>query len=82
MECIKFFRRKPLDFNSRGVEFEPAKGQNIDEFLFTPVVAGIWQQHELWDGTYTYDDLLDAHELLSVKYENECRANDAGRKDN
>ena len=23
----------------------------------------MWKQHELWDGTYTLDDLLDAAEL-------------------
>ena len=41
--------------------------------------AGLWQQHELWDGTYTFSDLLDAHELLDVRYENERRANVAAR---
>ena len=40
---------------------------NLDEFLFLPVSAGMWQQHELWDGTYTIDDLLDAVELIAVK---------------
>lgn len=34
-------------------------------------------QRELWDGTYTFDDLLDAHELLDVKEENLRRAEDA-----
>ena len=43
-------------------------------FLFLPVSAGMWQQHELWDGTYTLDDLLDAVELIRVKRENEYRA--------
>ena len=27
----------------------------------------------LWDGTYTLDDLLDAAELIQVRYENEAR---------
>lgn len=40
---------------------------NLDEFLFLPVYAGLWQQHELWDGTYTLDDLLDAVEMITVK---------------
>ena len=40
---------------------------NLDEFLFLPVSAGLWRQHELWDGTYTLDDLLDAAELILVK---------------
>lgn len=39
-------------------------------FLFTPVVEKLWQQHELWDGTYTFDDLLDIHEALWVKNKN------------
>ena len=35
---------------------------------------GLWRQHELWDGTYTLDDLLDAVELICVRRENEKRA--------
>jgi len=37
----------------------------------------MWQQHELWDNTYTFDDFLDAHEILAIKRENEDRAYDA-----
>lgn len=40
----------------------------------------MWQQHQVWDGTYTLDDLLDAHEILAVKHENEQRAMDAARQ--
>ncbi len=47
---------------------------NLDEFLFLPVAHGLWRQHELWDGTYTLDDLLDAVELIRVTRENEVRA--------
>ena len=47
---------------------------NIDEFLFLPVAAGYWRQHELWDGTYTLDDLLDVTEMIRVMRENEQRA--------
>lgn len=50
---------------------------NLDAFLFLPVAAGIWNQHELWDGTYTLDDLLDAIELIAVRRENEARAREA-----
>ena len=39
-----------------------------------PVAAGLWQQHELWNGTYTLDDLLDLVELIRVRRENEARA--------
>ncbi|WP_278245476.1 DUF6889 family protein [Clostridium ihumii] len=37
----------------------------------------MWKQYELWDGTYTLDDLLDAHEILEVTAENERRAHEA-----
>ena len=52
----------------------------MDEFAFLPVTAGMWQQHELWDGTYTLDDLLDAVEMIRVKRENERRAAEAARR--
>ena len=47
---------------------------NLYAFLFLPVAAGMWKQHELWDGTYTLDDLLDAIELIQVNRENEMRS--------
>ena len=50
-----------------------AECPNVDEFAFLPVTAGMWRQHELWDGTYTLDDLLDAVEVIRVKRENEVR---------
>ena len=34
-------------------------------------MAGHWRQHELWDGTYTLDDLADMHEIMLVQSENE-----------
>lgn len=40
----------------------------------------MWQQHELWDGTYTLDDLLDAQEILTVKAENEARARESAER--
>jgi len=49
----------------------------VDEFLFWPVTEGFWRQHELWDGTYTLDDLLDIIELIRVRRENELRAQEA-----
>ena len=54
----------------------------MDEFLFLPVAAGFWRQHELWDGTYTLDDLLDITELIRVRRENEYRAMEAARQAN
>ena len=38
-----------------------------------PVMAGIWRQSDTWDGTYTCVDLLDAHEMLDLKAENDRR---------
>jgi len=42
-------------------------------YLFTPVALKLWKQHETCDGTYTLEDLLDIHEMLSVNNENERR---------
>ena len=50
---------------------------HVDEFAFLPVAAGMWRQHELWDGTYTLDDLLDAVEVIRVRREKEQRALEA-----
>lgn len=61
--------------------FEPARCANVNEFVYGPVIAGMWQQHEVWDGTYILDDLLDAHEILSVKSENQYRVNESQKGD-
>ncbi len=53
----------------------------IDTFAYAPVIAGMWQQHEVFDGTYDLDDLLDAHEILFVKAENERRAMEASKSE-
>ncbi|MHB9057143.1 MAG: DUF6889 family protein [Paludibacteraceae bacterium] len=80
MEYYQFFRRKPLDFAVRSnVEFVPAQCKNLNEFQYAPVIAGVWQQHQLWDKTYTLDDLLDIHEIMTVKHENEYRASEAAK---
>ena len=49
--------------------------------MFAPVEAGFWKQHELWDGTYSLDDLLDIHELMAVSNENKMRSYDAAKKE-
>ncbi|WP_275541051.1 DUF6889 family protein [Clostridium tetani] len=41
----------------------------------------MWRQHEVWDGTYTLDDLFDAHEILKVTSENERRAYEASQRE-
>lgn len=42
-------------------------------------MAGDWRQHEVWDGTYNWEDLLDWHEMNQVKIENEWRRHDADK---
>lgn len=41
----------------------------------------MWEQYQVWDGTYTLDDLLDAHEILEVTAENERRSYEASQRD-
>lgn len=53
---------------------------NLDAFCFAPVAAGLWKQHEVFDGTYDFDDLMDAHELLAVRAINELRAKEAAER--
>ena len=80
MEPFRFFRRRRVGDGERQPGYIPLTCPNIDEFLFLPVAAGMWRQHELWDGTYTLDDLLDIAELIRVRRENEKRAADAARE--
>ena len=68
-----------VETGNRSCGYCPVSCPNIDEFLFLPVAAGLWKQHELWDGTYTLDDLLDIVELIRVRRENENRAAEAAR---
>jgi hypothetical protein len=53
----------------------------VNAFLFAPVIAGMWEQHQVWDSTYSLDDLLDAHEILAVKHENERRAYESSQRE-
>lgn len=80
MDVGWFFRRKRADFNGRPARFLTVEAPNINEFAFLPVAAGLWKQHELWDGTYTFDDLLDIVEMIQVRNENEARAAEAARE--
>jgi len=40
------------------------------------VAAGLWRQHETFDGTYDIQDLIDVLEYLEVKAENTRRFED------
>ena len=81
MDAVGFFRRRRAGLPSRRPGYDPVSAPNLNEFLFLPVSLGFWKQHELWDGTYTLDDLLDITELIRVRRENGIRAAEAARKD-
>ena len=68
-----------MEDGNRPCGYLPLTCPNIDEFLFLPVAEGFWRQHELWDGTYTLDDLLDITELIRVRCENQSRSAEAAR---
>ena len=80
MDAGGFFRRKRPDLPTGRPGYTPYRAPNLNEFLFLPVSAGIWEQHQLWDGTYTLDDLLDATELILIRRENERRAMEASHQ--
>ena len=79
MEPVRFFRRRAVEGRDRACGYCPVTCPNIDEFLFLPVAEGYWRQHELWDGTYTLDDLLDITELIRIRRDNQKRAAQAAR---
>lgn len=68
-----FFYRRRVSVEGPGVEFEPIGFPTLDAYLFRPVVAGMWTHREAVDGTFTFTDLMDAHEVLDVKAANEAR---------
>ena len=74
MEPGGFFRRRRVGGVTRETGFVPVEAPNIDELAFLPVAAGFWRQRELWDGTYTLDDLMDIVEMIQVTAENQRRA--------
>ena len=52
-----------------------AASRQAQQEWVTAIACG--EQHELRDGTYTLDDLLDIVELIRARRENEERAADA-----
>jgi hypothetical protein len=61
--------------------FEVAPYKTLNPFLWQPVAAGVWKQHELFDGTYDVGDLLDVLEYLDTKAETARRARHAAEKE-
>jgi hypothetical protein len=41
----------------------------------------MWKQHELTDGTYDFWDLVDMNTALSIRDENQFRAQEAAARD-
>ena len=67
-----FFRRRRVEVTGgQNGLCDVVPMPNLDEFLWLPVSKGLWRQHELWDGTYCIDDLLDAVEMIVIKRERE-----------
>lgn len=50
--------------------FEAASFPTLNPLLWRPIGAGLWRQHEIFDGTYDVGDLLEILEYLDVKEEN------------
>jgi hypothetical protein len=47
--------------------------------LFRPVFAGLWTHADIAKDTFSFVDLIDAHEFLDVQTENKARAEDAAQ---
>ena len=62
-----FFRRSRVKEPAGGRVSGEIEMPNVDEFAFLPVIYGFWRQHEVWDGTYTIDDLLDIVEVILAR---------------
>jgi hypothetical protein len=52
------------------VEPDPggAAEDDLDGYVFRPVLAGFWRQRETWDGTYSFADLVDIHRLMDAQH--------------
>jgi hypothetical protein len=53
--------------------YDPVAFPTIDPLIWRPIAAGLWQQHEAFDGTYDVQDLCDVLEFLDTKDENQRR---------
>jgi len=51
----------------------------MSAYLWRPVIAGLWRQHETSDGTYSFLDLWEVNRALDVQQENQRRAAEAHR---
>ena len=53
--------------------FTAVEFPTLNPLVWRPVAAGLWRQHETYDGTYDVGDLLNVLEFMDVKEENERR---------
>ena len=82
MERAGFFLRRRVDGDDRtALSFEPVRAVAIDEFLFAPVIGGLWTHKDVVTDVFDFEDLLDAHELLAIKSLNEQRAQEAAERE-
>lgn len=79
--CLIFLRRRLEGIEASHAEYIPCEFKNLNSWVYAPVLARMWKQHELWDGTYTFKDLLDAHEIILVNNENRRREAEAKEND-
>lgn len=49
--------------------------------MYGPVMAGFWSHKDLVEDVFTFEDLLDATEMLQVRAENDFRAAKAAKND-
>jgi hypothetical protein len=71
VQLLGFFLRGGAGDARGNPGFDAVDFPSLDAFLWRPVMAGMWRQHELFDGTYSFDDLLQVHEFLDTREENE-----------
>ena len=60
--------------------FIPARLTGADEFLLAPVMVGMWSHRDVVEDVFSFDDLLDAHEMMAVNAENRRRAEKAAEQ--
>lgn len=46
----------------------------MNSFLWRPILKGFWKQHQAFDGTYDFQDLIEINRILDWKDELEEEA--------
>ena len=82
MPRCKFYRvvfRDSLKLPRRKSLFRSIETKNIPHFLAGPVMAGMCSLKDLYEDGLGLEFICDLNEMLSVKYENDYRAYEAGK---